>query len=168
MRLPRSPATRRTATTAGFTLIELLVTLALLALLASVVAPFARIEAQREQERQLRQSLVDIRTAIDAYKKAVDDGRIKASVDSTGYPPSLATLTEGVEDAKAAQPRRLFFLRRVPRDPFFPDPATPAAATWGYRSYASEASDPKPGADVYDVYSLAPGTGLNGVPYREW
>jgi general secretion pathway protein G len=62
----------------------------------------------------------------------------------------------------------MYFLRHVPRDPFYPDPTVAAADTWGLRSYQSPPSDPQPGADVFDVYTLAAGKGLNGIPYREW
>jgi general secretion pathway protein G len=62
----------------------------------------------------------------------------------------------------------MYFLRRVPRDPMFPDATVAAADTWGLRSYKSPASDPQPGDDVFDVYTLAQGKGLNGITYREW
>jgi general secretion pathway protein G len=71
-------------------------------------------------------------------------------------------------DIRSPTPKKIYFLRRLPRDPFFPDARAPAAATWGLRSYASPADDPQPGKDVFDVYSLATGSGLNGVPYRDW
>ena len=145
----------------GFTLIELMVTLTILALLASVALPLAELGVQRSKESELRQTLRQVRGAIDAYKRAADDGRIERSADASGYPPSLAALAEGVEDKKKTDGSKLYFLRRVPRDPM-------SGEEWGLRSYASPADSPQPGKDVFDVYSRSEETGLNGVPYRQW
>lgn len=152
----------------GFTLIELVITVAIVGLLATAAFPLAEMAARRTKEQDLRLALREIRDALDAYKIAFDQGRVLQEVGQTGYPPDLESLVNGIEDAKDPDAGRIYFLRRLPRDPFFPDPSAPAAATWGLRSYASPPEDPRPGEDVFDVYSLSPGTGLNGVPYREW
>jgi general secretion pathway protein G len=152
----------------GFSLIELMVTLAILALLASVAVPFAQLAEQRNKENQLREALRQIRTALDAYRQGVKEGRVEAAADASGYPPNLDALWQGVSDKTKPDASRLYFLRRLPRDPFYPDPAAPPAETWGLRSYASPPDAPATGRDVFDVYSLSPATGLNGVPYREW
>jgi general secretion pathway protein G len=153
----------------GFTIIELVVTVAIVALLATAVIPSAQLVYQREREAELRDALRTIRNGIDAYKKAVDEGHIKKELDKSGYPPDLQTLVDGVDDARSVKEGvRIYFLRRVPRDPFWPDPAAAAADTWGLRSYASPVDDPQPGDDVFDVHSRSPRTGLNGVPYHDW
>ena len=152
----------------GFTLIELVVTIAILGLLATVAVPFAQLVQQRQKEAELRDGLKQIRNAIDAYKQAVVEKRIQRPADSTGYPPDLDVLWQGVPDATKPDDSKIYFLRRLPRDPFFPDAAAAPAATWGKRSYASPPDEPQEGDDVYDVYSLSEKTGLNGVRYREW
>jgi general secretion pathway protein G len=153
---------------AGFTLIELLVTLAVLSVLAMMALPVAQTSVQRHREQELRSALAEIRTAIDAYKRASDEGRIRREAGSTGYPPALAVLVEGVDDRRDPGRRKIYFLRRIPRDPMLADTTTEAAASWGLRSYRSPPDDPQEGDDVYDVYSKSQATGLNGTTYRSW
>jgi general secretion pathway protein G len=153
----------------GYTIIELVIAVGIVSLLASAVVPSAQLVYQRQRESELRASLRTIRGAIDAYKQASDNGRIKKKLDRTGYPPDLSSLVDGVDDAASAKEGvKIYFLRRLPRDPFWPDATTPAAETWGLRSYASPPEDPQPGDDVYDVYSRSSRTGLDGRPYRDW
>jgi general secretion pathway protein G len=152
----------------GFTLIELLVTITLVSIIATMVFPMAEMTVKRNKEQELRLSLRQIRGAIDAYRQAVADGRIESAPPRSGYPPSLLDLVNGVEDKKSANGSKIYFLRRIPSDPFAKDLSQPAEQTWGKRSYASPPDNPQEGDDVFDVYSLATGTGLNGIPYNQW
>lgn len=152
----------------GFTLIELLVTLAILALLGTLVLPVAEVTVQRRDEQELRRALREIRAGLDAFKKAGDEGRVSKAADASGYPERLELLVEGVPDLRSPKQAKIYFLRRLPRDPFNADAELPDAATWGKRSYASEPDEPKEGDDVYDVYSTSQRIGLNGIPYNKW
>jgi general secretion pathway protein G len=152
----------------GFTLIELVITVAIVAILASVALPLNELVVTRAKEQDLRRSLREIRAALDAYKQASDEGRIVKRTGESGFPRRLEDLAEGVEDQKNPKRERIYFLRRVPRDPFATDPGLAPAATWGKRSYASPPDEPREGDDVFDVFTLAPGKGINGRPYREW
>lgn len=155
----------------GFTLIELIVTVSIVAILASAVMPMLQMTYQRSKENQLRADLRQIREALDAYKKAADEGRIKKSIDETGYPPNLAILVDGVPDEKDVNKNKLKFLRRIPIDPVLPKDKVnfdDVANNWGLRSYQSDAENPAEGDDVYDVYSLSEQIGINGVPYAKW
>jgi general secretion pathway protein G len=151
----------------GFTFVEMLVVVALVALLASAVMPLAKVTMQRQRETELRRVLREMRTAIDRYKDAVDQGAIPATrirPGSEGYPPDLQTLVVGVEAAgQGTGDRKLKFLRRIPIDPMTRE------AEWGLRSY-EDRPDAKSwgGQNVYDVYSKSEGTALDGTKYADW
>ncbi len=152
----------------GFTFVELMMTLAIMAVLVLVAIPMTQIVVQREKERELRSALIQIREALDAYKRAADQGRIALKMGESGYPKSLDDLVEGIVDQRSPTKRNLYFLRRLPRDPLYVDSAAKAADTWSVRSYASPPDAPSDGEDVFDVYSKSDKVGLNGVPYAKW
>lgn len=153
----------------GFSFIELLVTLAIMSVLLTVAVPMVQVAVQRQQENDLRIALIQIREALDAYKKASEQGRIALKVGESGYPATPEQLVDGVDDQRSPTRQKLYFLRRLPRDPFHHrDFETAAALTWGLRSYASPPTNPAQRLDVFDVYSKSDRIGLNGVPYRDW
>lgn len=153
---------------AGFTFVELMVTLAIMAILVTVAVPLVQVSARREKERELRSALMEIREALDAYKRATEQGRVAVSLGESGYPKSLEVLVEGVADQRSPVQKKIYFLRRIPRDPMADLSVTDPAKTWGLRSYQSPPDDPQEGEDVFDVYSTSGKAGLNGVPYRNW
>ena len=152
---------------AGFTLIEMVVVVAIVGILATAAQPLLELQARRQKEFTLRQGLRTLRGAIDAYRQAAIDGRIAQPENTSGCPPALQVLVDGVPDARAPKERKVYFLRRMPRDPFA-DAAVPAAQTWGLRSYDSPPDSPQAGRDVFDIHSQADGTGLDGTRYRDW
>jgi len=147
----------------GLTLVELIVAATLLSILSLVAMPLARVQLKRERERELRQSLREIRTAIDRFKDASDRGLVQVRLDTEGYPPDLEVLVEGVPLVNSPDGKRLKLLRRIPRDPMT------NSTDWGLRSY----QDPPDslsfgGQNVFDVYSRSLGTALDGSKYSEW
>jgi general secretion pathway protein G len=148
--------------------VELLVTLAVMGVLAAVTVPLAQLAAQRQKESELRSALMQIRSAIDAYKRAADQGRVQTRLGESGFPKNLDELWQGVPDQRSPSHQKIYFLRALPRDPMSGDISLPAADTWELRSYSSPPDDPLPGEDVYDVSSRSVKTGLNGIAYRQW
>jgi general secretion pathway protein G len=153
---------------AGFSFIELVISAAILGVLASVAMPLAENQIKRQKEHDLRVALQDIRHAVDAYKQATLNGNVAIQTGQSGYPPTLTELAAGSPDVQHPNGPLLYFLRRIPRDPFFPDTTTASIDTWGKRSFASPPDSPREGDDVFDVYSLSTQTGMNGVPYAQW
>jgi general secretion pathway protein G len=152
----------------GFTLIEMVVTVAIVGILATGAFPLAELAVKRSKEQDLRLALREIRDGLDKYKRAADAGRIELEVGDSGYPPSLAELVEGTVDTKDPEGRMMYFLRRVPRDPFYPDTSVDPADTWALRSYESGPQDPQPGEDVFDIHSNSTGVALDGTAYNTW
>lgn len=163
MKPATSPAACR-----GFTLIELIIVVAIMAILASSAMPLYELNVQREKEQELRAGLRQIREAIDAYKRAVNEGRIARKADESDYPRKLEHLIEGMPDMRDPAKRKIYFLRRLPRDPMSNDPTLADADTWGKRAYESPPDHPQEGDDVFDVYSRSRKTGLNGIAYDKW
>jgi general secretion pathway protein G len=146
----------------GFTLAELVMVAAVLVILASVTLPVAKFTARRAKEMELRSALRDMRNAIDEYKRYSDMGLIPVDLGTDGYPADLDVLVEGVEVVGQVD-KKIKLLRRLPVDPMTGE------REWGLRSYQDEPDSTSWGGEnVYDVYSLSNGVGLNEVPYREW
>lgn len=162
--LVRSEARHKSA---GFTLIEMVVVVAIVGILAAAAWPLLELQARRQKEFELKQGLRTLRSAIDAFRQAAAEGRIAAPDNDSGYPPALDLLVGGVPDMRAPKERKVYFLRRMPRDPFA-DASLAAAQTWGLRTYDSPSEAPAPGRDVFDVHSQSAGIGLDGTPYRAW
>jgi general secretion pathway protein G len=152
----------------GFTLIEMMVTLTLLGTLAAAAVPLVQRYHQQRNEETLRESLRDIRDAIDRYYLASKEGRVEKKVGESGYPPSLKSLVEGVVDKKSPNGDKLYFLRRIPRDPFCQCEGRAEEETWRIRASTSPPKEFNGGKDVYDISSSSQTPGLNGVPYAQW
>lgn len=150
----------------GFTFLELIVVTAILMILASTIMPMAQVTAQRQREVELRRSLREMRTAIDKFKDAVDQGQIPTTElepGNEGYPPDLETLVNGVSAANDASGRKLKFLRKIPIDPMT------NSTEWGKRSYQDRPdSQSWGGKNVFDVYTTYKGTALDGTNYQDW
>ncbi len=152
----------------GFTFVELMVTLAIMAVMVTVAVPMVQLTVQRQKEHELRAALAQIREALDAYKRASDQGRIAMRLGESGYPKSLNLLVDGIDDQRSPSKQKIYFLRRLPADPMVSDTALKPEETWGLRSYASPHDQPAEGEDVYDVYSKSSKLSLGGNAYRQW
>jgi general secretion pathway protein G len=147
----------------GLTLIELIVATAILLVLSSLALPLARVQLRRNQEYELRLALREVRTAIDHYKDASDQGRIQVEVETEGYPKDLQTMVDGVPLLNSPDEKKLRVLRRIPRDPLT------NSTNWGLRSYQDDADATTwGGQDVFDIYSQSPATALDGSAYKDW
>lgn len=146
----------------GYTIAELVMVCAVLGILAAIALPVAKFTNKRLKETELRSALREMRNAIDEHKRYSDAGLIPVEFGTDGYPKEIEILVEGV-DLVGQIDKKVKFLRRLPRDPMTGE------TEWGMRSY-QDAWDSTSwgGENVYDVYSLSAGVGLNGVPYGEW
>jgi general secretion pathway protein G len=164
-RRPCVPHSRRSgAAAAGMTLLELLVASSILIVLATVALPMARVAVIRQREQTLRYRLREVRDAIDRYKDAADKGLFQVQAGTENYPPDLNTLYQGVTLTNAQQNTRLRFIRS---QELLVDPMT--NGEWGLRSAQDDADSTSwGGQDVFDVYSKATGTALDGTRYSDW
>ena len=150
----------------GYSFVELLIVTAILFILASTVMPLMQVTSQRQRESELRSSLRQVRTAIDKFKDAVDNGRIaqtELAPGSEGYPPDLQTLVDGVPIQNDQSGAKLKFLRKIPVDPMT------NSTEWGMRAYGDKPDATTWGrGNVFDVYSKSGGTALDGSKYKDW
>lgn len=146
----------------GFTLIELLATITIMSILVGLSIPLVRNTVKREREIQLRQNLREIRTALDKFKDASDQGKIEVPTDSEGYPQSLDALVDGVQLLGQAG-KNFKALRKIPIDPMT------NSTDWGMRSYQDEPTAQSwGGQNVFDVYSKSDGVAFDGTRYKDW
>jgi general secretion pathway protein G len=158
---------RSTRREAGLTLIELIVAFTILLILTTMAVPMARRQIMRQREKDLRDDLREMRTAINKYKDMADDGKIKVENDTYGYPKTLQSLVDGVpllnKLSGSGDTAKIRFLRRIPTDPMT------GSKEWGMRSM-QDAPDSNTwgGQDVFDVYTKSLEKGSDGTPYSQW
>ncbi len=163
----RDPQSRRKAQS-GFSLVELIVAFTILLVLTSMAVPMARFQVRRQREKELRDDLREMRTAIDRYKDYCDSGKLQSTNnDAYCYPLSLEALVDGVPLANTisgnGQSGKMRFLRHIPKDPMTGD------TDWGKRSMQDEPTSTSwGGQNVFDVFSKTMDKASDGTPYSEW
>ena len=146
----------------GYSLTELVMVVACILILTAAIVPVTRLGVQRQREMELREALRNMRNAIDDYKRLSDQGLIPIDLGTEGYPKSLDVLVEGVDLVGQVKKKRRF-LRKIPTDPMT------RKAEWGLRSYQDEPDSRSWGRqNVYDVFSLSDGVGLDKTSYKDW
>lgn len=166
--IARAVSVDRRKNQSGLTLVELIVAFSILLILSTMAVPMARYQVRRQREKELLNSLRDIRTSIDKYKDMCDQGKVQpGDIDQYCYPKSLTILVEGVPLQNtlsgSGKTAKLKFLRRIPRDPFTGD------TEWGLRSMQDEpTSNSFGGQNVFDVYSKTNDKASDGKAYSEW
>lgn len=147
----------------GLTLVELIVAVAIMALLTTMAVPLARYRVKIEKERELREALRELTTAIDKYKDAADAQKIEVKLGTDGYPENLEQLVKGVKLLQSADGKVIKFLRRIPKDPMT------NSYDWGLRS---DQDDPDAtswgGQNVFSVYTKSLEKARDGTPYSQW
>ncbi len=152
----------RRAAARGYSMVELVMVCAIILVLSAALVPVTRFQVQRQKETELKEALRTMRNAIDEFKRASDQGLIPVTLDSEGYPKDLETLVKGVDVVGQVKKKRRF-LRKIPVDPMT------GKDEWGLRSLQDEPDSTSWGRqNVYDVYSLSTGTGMDKTKYRTW
>jgi general secretion pathway protein G len=143
--------------------VELIVAFSIMLLLTAMSVPLARAKVRRERERELRNSLVEIRKAIDKYNDYATAGLIPpGKIDSEKYPESLQQLVDGVK-LNGQVDKKIRFLRRIPKDPFTQN------TDWGLRSTQDDPTSMSwGGQNVFDVYTKTLEKAPDGSSYSEW
>ncbi|MDX6709564.1 MAG: ral secretion pathway protein [Blastocatellia bacterium] len=81
----RLPAPKRS--TSGFTLVELAMTVTVLTILTMGVIPLVKMSVRRQKEQQLRESLREVRTAIDQFHREAIAGSALQGTGTPSTPP---------------------------------------------------------------------------------
>lgn len=153
----------------GFSLVELLVATSIIVILSLAAVSIGDLVNQRDREVRLRQTLLDMRSAIDRYRTK-NNGTLPTTMGIL----LTATDTEGLP-----------FLRRFPDNPVAPTPGpywqiasiTYAVATqtkWFPTTpppapYLLSTTTTLAGGGIADIRcSEGIGSGLNGYGYESW
>ena len=87
-------------------------------ILTTMAVPMARSKVRAMRERELRNDLREMRSAIDKYKDYADLGYLgPQKLGTNNWPETLDILVEGVK-LPGPDGKKMRFLRRIPVDPF--------------------------------------------------
>lgn len=131
---------RRSASAAGFTLLELMVVMSLIVILASLALVQYRHSVTLAREAVLKEDLYRMNDAIDQYY-----------ADKNKYP-------EALEDLVGAG-----YLRQIPVDPF-----TRSASTWQTVPAEPDPTNPASSFGIYAVKSGSEAMSSDGSRYADW
>lgn len=158
----QTAAGRHSGRSWGFTLIELMIVIAIMGVLLTIAAPNLKQSLIKARESVLKESLFQMREAIDQYY--ADNGK---------YPEMLTDLLNAEDKTRS-------YLRSIPKDPFTnADDWITVAPEGGAEGGTGGSDEDSPGdgaegADgdeeggVFDVHSASPLIGTDGTAYNTW